>query len=283
MSNAKANLPQKKGDAGKTKKVVKDKRMTVMAHLGEFRKRLVAIALVYLLLAIASFIVVEYIVGALIDLGGELNFVYLAPGELVASYFRLALIMALVLCAPFIAYQIWGFVRPALKTKEKQSCLFGLCGGLIFFLLGAVFAYLVAIPFMLDFFARFGTIEITASISFEKYMNFLISTLVCFGLVFELPVLSFLLSHLGILKPGFLAKVRKYAILVIFILAAIITPPDIVSQVMIALPMLLLYELSIWINKAVWKSKEAKAKREEEGEEDPEEEEDDDDEDEDDD
>jgi len=277
MSNSKANLPQKKGDAGQTKKVVKDKRMTVMAHIGEFRKRLVAIALVYLLLAVACFIVVEYIVGALIDLGGELNFVYLAPGELVSAYFRLALIMALVLCAPFIAYQIWGFVRPALKAKEKQSCLFGLCGGLIFFLLGAVFAYLVAIPFMLDFFARFGTIEITASISFEKYMNFLISTLVCFGLVFELPVLSFLLSHLGLLKPGFLAKVRKYAILVIFILAAIITPPDIVSQVMIALPMLLLYELSIWVNKAVWKRKEAKAKREEEGEEDPEEEDDDDD------
>lgn len=284
MSKQKANLPAGKGDAGKkVRKVVKDKPMPIMAHLGEIRKRLVSIALVYLLLAVACFIVVEYFVEALLNLGDQLSFVYLSPGELVSGYFRLALIMALVLASPFILYQIWGFLRPALKAKEKRACLFGLCGGLIFFLLGAIFAYFVAIPFMLDFFARFGSLEISASISFEKYMNFLISTLVCFGLVFELPVLSFLLSQLGILKPDFLAKVRKYAILVIFIIAAIITPPDVVSQVMIALPMLLLYELSIWVSKAVCRRKEEKAKREEAGEDDDEDEDDEDEDDDDDD
>ena len=261
MNNPKP--PAGRKDAGKVKKGRRDTPMPVLEHLGEMRKRLVSIVLLYLLLSVASFIIVEDVVELLLDLGKSFHFVYLSPAELVSAYLRLALVMALVLASPFIIFHIWAFIRPALKHKEKQSFLFALVGGLLFFMIGALFAYLVAIPFMINFFAEFGSLEIEASISFEKYMNFLISTLVCFGVVFELPVLSFLLSNLGILKPDFLAKMRKYAILAIFILAAIITPPDVVSQVIIAVPMLLLYELSIWVAKLVQHRKAAKEKREE--------------------
>lgn len=131
------------------------KRMTVTGHLREIRTRLVRSALVYLLLAVLCFFVVGRISEALMALGRRFHFVYTAPAELVTAYVKLSLVCALVLASPFLLYQIWGFVAPALKRTEKRLVFLGLCGGLVFFLLGAVFAYFVAIPFMLDFFANF--------------------------------------------------------------------------------------------------------------------------------
>ena len=240
------------------------KRMTVTGHLREIRTRLVRSALVYLLLAVLCFFVVGRISEALMALGRRFHFVYTAPAELVTAYVKLSLVCALVLASPFLLYQIWGFVAPALKRTEKRLVFLGLCGGLVFFLLGAVFAYFVAIPFMLDFFANFDPSgAVLPMISYENYLSFVLGSLVCFGVVFEMPMLALLLSQFGILKAKTLVRFRKYAVLVIAIVAAIVTPPDVVSQIVVLIPMMLLYEISILICRAVGRRKAAKARAEE--------------------
>lgn len=233
--------------------------MTVMGHLREIRTRLVRVALVYVVLVVLCFLFIDSVSEALLRLGSGFNFVYTAPAELVTSYVKLTLVCALVLASPFVLYQIWGFVAPALTVREKRLGFLGLLGGLVFFLLGAVFAYFVAIPFMLEFFVNFNNSElITPMISYDNYLNFVLVTAVSFGVVFEMPVLSLLLSQFGILKPQFLRKFRKYALLIMAIVAAIITPPDVVSQVAILVPMMLLYELSVLISSAVVRRKASK-------------------------
>ena len=143
--------------------------------------------------------------------------------------------------------------------------------GFGFFLLGMAFCYFLILPLTLRFLYEFnGSIDIAANISFSYYMNFVLGMLVAFGAVFEMPVLSYLLSRLGILKPSLLISGRKYAILIIFFIAAVITPPDVLSQIMTGIPMIGLYELSILV------SRRAAAKRAAEGDDDDDDDDDDD-------
>ena len=132
-----------------------------------------------------------------------------------------------------------------------------LLGGFFFFCLGALFSYMVALPFMIQFLVNFSTSEfINSAISVASYLDFMIGMLLTFGVVFEEPMLAFVLTKLGILTPNILRKVRRYAIPVIFVIAAIITPPDVVSQFMVAVPMIGLYELSILISSVIYKKKQ---------------------------
>ncbi len=137
-------------------------------------------------------------------------------------------------------------------------------GGTGFFIAGVLFAYYVAAPFTINFFINFDTSGlINAQISFEKYISFMLSLMVTFGLVFEMPMLTMFLSQLGIVKPKFLISTRKYAVLIIFIVAAILTPPDVISQFTIAVPMLVLYEISIAVCRFIEKRKKTKNTAEE--------------------
>lgn len=242
-------------------------RMSLMGHLGEFRKRLTKIVGIVLLTFIVSYLFIEPIVTALVNLGTGFEFIYTSPTELLTTYIKISFIMGLVLASPFIAFEIWAFVKPGLKPNEKRVGLGALVAGLGFFLVGALFAYFVMIPFTLNFLLNFDTVGlIDPLISFSNYISYIVSTLVAMGLVFEMPVLSVMLTSLGILKPTLLVKARKYAILVIFIIAAIITPPDVISQVMVGIPMIILYEISIALSKRVFAKKQARAAAEEAGE-----------------
>ena len=239
-------------------------RMSLFGHLGEFRKRLGRVAGVLVLAFVVSYLFIEPVVTALVKLGSGFEFIYTSPTELLTSYIKVSLIMALVLSSPVIIYQIWAFVSPGLKSNEKRVGFGALVGGLGFFILGALFAYFVVIPFTLNFLLNFDSVGlIDPLISFSNYVSFLVSTMLAMGLVFEMPVLTVLLTMLGILKPKFLVKSRKYAILLIFIIAAIITPPDVISQVTVAVPMLLLYELSLVLCRLLFRRKEAKKAAEE--------------------
>ncbi len=230
--------------------------MSLIGHLREVRNR---IALSILALVVAFFVcfaVIKPLANALLQMGLKSGFqyVYLSPSELLTSYFKLALILAVVIVSPIIIFQIWGFVAPALTKREKQAILPALFGGMLFFCLGALFSYNVALPFMMQFLVNFSQSEfIHSAISVASYLDFMIGMLLTFGLVFEEPMLAFVLTKLGILNPGILRKVRCYAIPVVFVIAAVITPPDVVSQFMVAVPMLGLYELSILISAAVVK------------------------------
>ena len=254
-----------------------DASMSLVGHLREFRNRIVLSLVALVVMFFVCFAVIKPLANALLQMGLRLGFqyVYLSPSELLTSYFKLALILAVVVVSPLLIFQIWGFVAPALTKKEKRAIRPALVGGLFFFVAGALFSYYVALPFMIQFLVNFSASDfIHSAISVASYLDFMIGMLLTFGLVFEEPMLAFVLTKLGILNPDILRKVRSYAIPVIFVIAAIITPPDVVSQFMIAVPMLGLYELSIVISGVVYKQKlqrEADEEDEDEDDEDDEE------------
>ena len=231
--------------------------MTITGHLDELRRRLFRIAAVFILASVVCFLFIQRFVDVALAMSPDFSFVYLSPSELFTSYLKLSFVLGLVLSSPFILWQVWGFIQPGLTEEEGKSALSAIVAGFLFFLLGALFCFLVVLPITLQFFYNFnGSTQITASISFNNYMNFVLGMLVAFGVVFEMPVLSFLLARLGLLKPEWLVAARKYAILLVFIVAAIITPPDVISQLMTAVPMLGLYELSIFVSRRAYKEKE---------------------------
>ena len=222
--------------------------MTVAGHLRELRRRLLVSVAAVLGFSVLAFIFIQRFVDLMLRLSAQFHFVYLSPAELVTAYLKLSVVLGLVFASPVILWQVWAFVRPGLTAGEQRSARTALIAGFGFFLLGALFCYAVVLPMTLQFFYSFNASKaITASISFDSYMTFVLGMLVVFGAVFEMPVLSYLLGRLGLVRSEWLRKGRKYAILLIFIVAAIITPPDVVSQVMTAIPMLALYELSVFV------------------------------------
>ncbi len=229
-------------------KVSEEGTMSLAGHLQELRRRLVISVTAILGFSVLAFIFIQKFVDLMLRLSEQFSFVYLTPAELVTAYLKLSVILGLVFASPIILWQVWAFVRPGLTDGERRSGLAALVAGFGFFLLGALFCYVVVLPMTLSFFYGFNaSTDITASISFNSYMTFVLGMLVVFGAVFEMPVLSFMLGRFGVIKAQWLRKGRKYAILIIFVVAAIITPPDAVSQIMTAIPMLALYELSAFV------------------------------------
>lgn len=236
----------------------KDQAIGLNVHLKELRKRLVAVAIAFVIVMLAVFqftpSIVDHFVTIAVDFGYRL--VYLAPAELFAQYIKVALVISLAVLIPFIIYQIWAFCSPGLSKKERRYFLGGVSFGLVFFVVGIAFAYTTILPFMLRFFFEVNTSSmIEASISVSNYVSFIISTLLMFGLIFEMPVLISILSLIGLLNANLLIKGRKFVIVMIFLVCAIITPPDVVSQIMTSIPMILLFELSIGLSKVIGKRK----------------------------
>lgn len=239
-----------------------DTDMSLTDHLRELRRRIVMVAVLFLAAMIVSFFFIQNIAGAMMAMGLEagFTFVYLSPSELLTAYFKLAAVFAFCVSLPAALYELWRFAAPALSRSEKKVGRMGLAASFVFFLMGLVFCFFVALPFMVRFLANFNTSAYIASnISVAEYLDFALGMLATFGLVFELPILTAMLSRLRLLKPGWMVKTRKFSVLVIFIIAAVITPPDVLSQVMVALPMIGLYELSILLCRLVWKRMESEA------------------------
>lgn len=235
-----------------------DQAIGLNVHLKELRKRLVAVVIAFVIVIFAIFqfapSIVEHFVSIAVEFGYRL--VYLAPAELFGQYIKVALVISIAVLIPFIIYQIWAFCSPGLSKKERKLFLGGVSFGLIFFALGIAFAYVTILPFMLQFFFEVNTSSmIEASISVSNYVSFIISTLLMFGFIFEMPVLISILSLLGVLNANLLIKGRKFIIVLIFLVCAIITPPDVVSQILTAIPMILLFELSIGLSKLIGKRK----------------------------
>ena len=237
-----------------------DGSMSLSGHLKELRNRIIVVVV---LLFVAFTVCLSFapdLITFLTDMGEKYNyvFVYIAPQELLLVYLNTALIGALVICFPLLAYEVYAFCSPGLTKKERTFFIASLLAGTVFFLIGVAFARFISLPFVLRFLIQFtGQVDVSASISIQQYIGFLLTIFVVFGLVFELPVVSVLLTGLGLIHADLLRKGRKIMIVVIFIMAAIITPPDVVSQVMVALPMILLYELSIGLSSLVGKRRKA--------------------------
>jgi sec-independent protein translocase protein TatC len=189
--------------------------------------------------------------------GGSLIFTSVA--EAFFTYMKVAFIAGLILASPYLLYQIWAFVAPGLYQKEKKYVVPFVLGGSLFFAMGVFFGYFIAIPIGFKFLLGYATDFIKPMPSMKEYLSFSIKFLLVFGLVFEFPVVLVLLARIGVIDAKTLARQRKYAILLIFIFAAVMTPPDLISQVLMALPLMGLYELSILLSKVFGKRKEVPA------------------------
>jgi sec-independent protein translocase protein TatC len=191
------------------------------------------------------------------------SLVFTAVPEAFFTYFKAAILAGVFFCSPFILYQLWAFISPGLYRREKKYILPYLFVSTFFFLLGAVFCYFIVFPVIFRFFLSFASNEIRPLPSIREYLTFTLKLLMGFGLLFQWPALVFFLSRMGVVSSSFLARNRKYAILLIFVAAAILTPPDLVSQLLLAGPLILMYEGSIWMAKLLGERK--KEETEEEG------------------
>jgi len=231
-----------------------EKKLPLTTHLQELRRRLVlsfiAVGAGFALCYAFSESIFDILSAPLLKMmptGGSLIFTSVA--EAFFTYMKVAFISGLILASPFVLYQIWAFVAPGLYRHEKKYVIPFVLAGSFFFAIGILFAYYVALPVGFKFLLGFATDFIKPLPSMKEYLSFSIKFLLAFGLVFEFPVVLVLLVRIGVVDAKTLAKQRKYAILLIFIFAAILTPPDIVSQLIVALPMIGLYELSILLSK----------------------------------
>ena len=229
----------------------KEETMTLLEHLDELRKRLTLVVVVNFVAMIILFGETDDIMSYLLNINPGLDLVYISPSELLAVYIKIAFIMAIVLCSPVTIYQIWAFIEKGLYKNEKIYVGITLIFGVILFVVGVLFCYFLVLPTTLQFFIRIAIEEVNSMISIDSYVSFVNMMLLSFGIVFELPVVVFLLTKLGILKPEFLKKNRGVIIVAIFIVAAFITPPDVISQIMLGVPLMLLMEISIFISTLV--------------------------------
>lgn len=217
----------------------------LLDHLEYARLRIIRALLYYLGASVIGYIVSPSVIAMLAqDTVGTL--VFLSPAEAFFSRLKLSFALGLVIGLPFILYQVWGLAEPALSPRHKRAVWILLPVAYALFLAGIVFAFVTVLPFALDFLLGFGA-GLSQEISIAHFISFVISFVLPFGLVFQVPIVVIFLARIGVLRPGVLKANRKYVVLVAFIVATVLTPPDVVSQIMLALPLLALYEVSVLI------------------------------------
>lgn len=230
-----------------------EKEMTFIEHLEELRWRIIYSLIGILIGTIVAWVFIDLLVEEVLlrpakESGVSLQ--NLKPFGQIFLYFQIALIAGLIISIPNVFFQFWKFISPALRKHERKYILAIVIFSTICFLAGIAFAYFVMLPLALSFAAQFGTQTIKNEFAVDEYMSIIISVMLAAGLVFELPMLSFFLSKLGILKPSFMRKYRKHSIVIIMVASAVLTPgTDPVSQVILAVPLVLLYEISILVSK----------------------------------
>jgi len=226
--------------------------LTVVGHLSELRQRLLVALGTVLAIAILTFARAGDILQVLklpamesID-----KLVFFSPTEAFSAYFKVAFFSAVVLASPVLLYQLWAFLSPAVGVRVRQYTGLFLVFSTLAFLGGVAFGYFFLLPAAIKFLMGFASGVLVPMISVSEYVSFVMGLLLGCGLVFEMPVLSFLLARMGVLDHTQLRKNWKYAAIIIFITAAIVTPtPDVFNMCLMALPMFILYEISIWVAK----------------------------------
>lgn len=227
--------------------------MSFLGHLEELRWRIIY-SLIGLLIGGAicwifiDFIMEDILLAPALKSGFKLQ--NLKPFGQLMIYFQVAIFGGIIISVPNLLYQLWKFIAPALKSNERKYILSIVTFSSICFLAGIAFAYFVMLPITLQFAATFGTSEVENKFALDEYFSILFSIILGAAVVFELPMISFFLSKLGILTPAFMRKYRRHALVAILVLAAFISPgTDPVSQIVLAVPLVLLYELSIFVSK----------------------------------
>ncbi len=244
--------------------------MPFLDHLEELRWRLFWSVVAVAVGTVAGFLIVQYfgVLELLIRpvrpfLTGE-ELMFFNPATPFFVTLKLALVVGIILAAPVVVYQVWAFFSPALEAEEKKVVVPSLYFGLFLFCAGVALAYFWVLPLALLFLMGFQSEFLQSAIEVGEYLGFVTRLLVAFGLVFELPVVVMILSALGLVTPAFLKEKRRHAIVAITILASLVTPGDLASTLLMIGPMLILYEVSIFLSSVIYRRKWERERAEEE-------------------
>jgi sec-independent protein translocase protein TatC len=258
--------------------------MSFLEHLEELRWHIIRSVAIISIFAVVAFIMKDFIFNEVIFKPKMPDFwsnrMMAKLGELVGSdalsinqhpfklislkmadqfmlHFMVSIIVGLIVASPFVFFEIWRFIKPALYDKEKKHASGAVFFTSLLFMIGILFGYFIIVPLSIDFLTTYSVSpEVENQINMRSYISTVTSITFASGFIFLLPIFSFFLSKVGILTPQFMRSYRKHSYVVMFLVAAIITPPDVFSQIMVAIPLVFLYEISIFISKVVVKKRE---------------------------
>lgn len=232
------------------------KTSSVLGHLDELRRRLIRGLIAVAITSAFSFIFYKQIFSILTSRSQDINLIFIEMTEMMSTIVRVCLVSGIILAMPYLTYQLIMFVSPALTRREKRYVYLILPWIAFMFAGGVAFSYFVLIPRVTDFLLTFGSDIATPQIKIGNYIAIVTRLLLVIGLVFEMPVVTTFLARIGVVKAKWLVERRKTAIVLAFVLAAIITPTmDPINQTFVAVPLIGLYEMSIWLAKLVQRKK----------------------------
>jgi sec-independent protein translocase protein TatC len=221
-------------------------------HLAEARRRLIHVLVVFALAAVLSYPLAKPLLAKVkSDLLGDVELVVLGPQEALMAYLRVSVLMGFALTLPFMMYHLWVFIAPGLLKHERTLILYLVVPSIILFALGVAFGYLVLLPVALRFLLASAVGLATPMLSLGTTFSFITSILLTLGVIFQLPLVTAALTKLGVVDHQMLARYRRHAIVLVFLAAALLTDPSVITQLILAAPMVLLYELGIVTSRLV--------------------------------
>ncbi|MDO9273979.1 MAG: twin-arginine translocase subunit TatC [Lutibacter sp.] len=263
-----------------------EKEMSFLDHVEELRWHLVRSSAAILILGIIAFMMKDFLFDKIIFAPKNPNFITyrvfcdvsrffgteglciddipftfqsLEMGEQFNVHVWISITAGFIMAFPFIIWEVWRFISPGLYEKERKGALAFIVVSSFLFFIGVLFGYYIITPLSVNFLGSYSVSDLVArNITISSYISLLKSSVLASGLIFELPIVMYFLTKMGIVTPDFLIKTRKYALVIVLIIAAVITPPDVVSQIIVAIPILILYEVSIIISKIVMRNQRKK-------------------------
>ncbi|MDQ0340433.1 sec-independent protein translocase protein TatC [Caldalkalibacillus uzonensis] len=235
--------------------------MSVMEHIGELRKRVIYVLILFLVSMVLGFFLADNVVQYLQKqpVAAQIPWVVIGLTDAFKVFFLFSIVVGLVITFPFALYQIWAFVSPGLTEKERKITLAYIPGAAVLFVAGLAFGYYWLFPFVIQFMtgiaSRLGAEEMYGMI---HYFQFMFTLVVPFGFIFQMPLLVLFLTRLGVVSPLLLKRMRKYAYFALFVIAALITPPELLSHLLVTVPLIILYEISVWLSQLTYRRMAAK-------------------------
>jgi sec-independent protein translocase protein TatC len=226
--------------------------MTLVDHLGEIRSRIITSIIVVIVLTIGAFVysneILKFLTAPYTVTGYKLNVFKLTEGFMIRL--KVSAIAALLVGVPFIIHQVWRFILPAIERKDRMFSRVSLLASILLFYSGVVFVFYLLVPFTVKVLLSFVAKDWISTIGANDYINLVFFFCVVMGILFELPIIMMILTRIGVITPSFLVRKRKYAIVFAFVISAVITPTqDMLTQLIVAIPLILLYEASIFVSK----------------------------------
>lgn len=231
-----------------------EKEMSLVDHLSELRNRLIVTAIFFIGFFIVGFIYIKDIYWFFVN-DIDLTLTAISPTEIIWIYFSMAGLVAIVGTIPILTYQIWAFVKPGLMPHERKATIGYIPAIFILFILGLVFGYIIFVKLIMPFLLSLNDDMFNIMFTVDRYFTFLFKVTVPFAVLFELPIIAMFLTSLGVLTPDFMTKNRKYAYFGLIVIGVLITPPDFVLQLVVAVPLIIIYEISIHLSKIVYRKK----------------------------